>query len=143
FWGGVSRGIPSARAWLRKLPKGEVIERSVEAFREFGRDRTFFLRVLPVSMLSKVVCIFHFHVLLRGFGLEAPLLALAVIVPIVTCISTLPITPSGLGVRENLYVLMLAAVTIPPAEALLVSLIGFGTSLFWSAIGGFVYLTVR
>ena len=143
FWGGISRGIPSAREWLRKLPKGAVVERSLEAFREFGRDKTFFLRVLPISMLMNVVCIFHFLVLLWGFGLSAPLLALAVIVPMVTSISTLPITPSGLGVRENLYVLMLAAVAIPPAEALLVSLIGFGTSLFWSVIGGFVYLTVK
>lgn len=145
FWGGVSKGFPQARLWLRKLPKSEMLERSLDAFREFGRDKTFLLRVLPISMLANVVCIFHFLTLLWGFGLNAPLIALAVIVPIVTCISTLPITPSGLGVRENLYVAMLAApgIFIPPAEALLVSLIGFGTSLFWSAIGGFVYLTVK
>jgi putative solute:sodium symporter small subunit len=48
-------------------------------------------------------------------------------------------------VRENLYVWFLATkgIGIPFAEALLISLIGFGTSLFWSAIGGLVYLTVK
>ena len=145
FWGGVSKGIPQARTWLRKLPKGELLERSIEAFREFGRDKTFFLRVLPVSMLANIVCIIHFMTLIWGFHLDAPLLAIAAIVPIVTCISTLPITPSGLGVRENLYVWFLATegVNIPYAEALLISLIGFGTSLFWSMVGGLVYLTVR
>jgi glycosyltransferase 2 family protein len=145
FWGGVSKGLPKARIWLRKLPKGEMLERTLEAFREFGRDRWFLLRVLPVSMLSNLVCVAHFLVLLRGFGLDAPVLAIAVIVPMVTCISTLPITPSGLGVRENLYVWMLAAplVNIPPAEALLVSLVGYATSLFWSVIGGLVYATVK
>lgn len=145
FWGGVSRGIPRAREWLRKLPKGEMLERSVEAFREFGRDKTFFLRVLPISILANVVCIFHFMTLIWGFHLQAPLLLIAAIVPIVTCISTLPITPSGLGVRENLYVWFLtsSAIGIPYAESLLISLIGFGTSLFWSAIGGLVYMTVR
>jgi uncharacterized protein (TIRG00374 family) len=145
FWGGVSRGIPKARTWLRKLPKGQTLEQSIEAFREFGRDRTFFLRVLPVSMLANLVCILHFMTLIWGFHLDAPLLAIAVVVPIVTCISTLPITPSGLGVRENLYVLFLAAssIKIPYAQALLISLIGFGTSLFWSIIGGFIYMTVK
>lgn len=145
FWGGVSKGIPKARIWLRKMPKGEMIERSIEAFREFGRDKTFFLRVLPIAMLANLVCIAHFMTLIWGFHLEAPVVAIAAIVPIVTCISTLPITPSGLGVRENLYVWFLATagIGIPYAEALLISLIGFGTSLFWSAIGGLVYVSVR
>ncbi len=145
FWGGVSKGFPQVRVWLAKLPKWDMIERSIEAFREFGRDRMFFLRVLPVSMLANVVCIVHFLTLIWGFHLDAPLLAIATIVPIVTCISTLPITPSGLGVRENLYVWFLATqgIGIPYAEALLISLVGFGTSLFWSAVGGLVYLTVK
>ena len=145
FWGGVSKGVPKARLWLRRLPKGDMLERSIEAFREFGRDKTFFLRVLPVSMLANLVCIAHFMTLIWGFHLTAPILAVAAIVPIVTCISTLPITPSGLGVRENLYVWFLATqgIGIPPAEALLISLIGFGTSLFWSVIGGLVYVSVK
>jgi glycosyltransferase 2 family protein len=143
FWGGVSKGIPGARDWLRRLPKGEMLERSIEAFREFGRDKTFILRVLPISMLSNLVCILHFLVLIWGFHLSAPPRVISAIVPIVTCVSTLPITPSGLGVRENLYVWFLEVVRIPYAEALLISLVGFGTSLFWSALGGLVYLTVR
>ncbi|MGZ8899547.1 MAG: lysylphosphatidylglycerol synthase transmembrane domain-containing protein [Limisphaerales bacterium] len=145
FWGGVSKGVPKARLWLRRLPKGELLERSIEAFRHFGRDKTFFLRVLPISMLANLVCILHFLTLIWGFHLTAPILAIAAIVPIVTCISTLPITPSGLGVRENLYVWFLATpgIGIPYAEALLISLIGFGTSLFWSAIGGLVYVSVK
>jgi glycosyltransferase 2 family protein len=145
FWGGVSKGIPGAREWLRRLPKGEMLERSIEAFREFGRDKTFFLRVLPISMLANLVCILHFLVLIWGFHLSAPARAVGAVVPIVTCISTLPITPSGLGVRENLYVWFLAepALRIPYAQALLISLVGFGTSLFWSALGGVVYLTVK
>lgn len=145
FWGGVSKGLPQARMWVRRLPKGDLLERSIEAFREFGRDKTFFLRVLPVAMLANVVCIVHFLTLIWGFHLEAPLVAIAAIVPIVTCISTLPITPSGLGVRENLYVwfLFTPGIGIGPAEALLISLIGFATSLFWSAIGGLVYVSVK
>lgn len=145
FWGGVSKGVPKARLWLRRLPKGDMLERSIEAFREFGRDKTFFLRVLPISMLANLVCVLHFLTLIWGFHQQAPLIAIAAIVPIVTCISTLPITPSGLGVRENLYVwfLFTPGIGIPPAQALLISLIGFGTSLFWSAIGGLVYVTVK
>jgi glycosyltransferase 2 family protein len=145
FWGGLSRGIPQARVWLRKLPKGELMERSIEAFREFGRDRTFLLRVLPISMLGNAFCILLVLMLIWGFHLDAPVLAVSAIVMIVTCISSLPITPSGLGVRENLYVWFFTTpgMDIPSAQALLISLVGYATSLVWSLIGGFVYLTVR
>ena len=123
----------------------QAIQRSIEAFREFGRDRTFFLRVLPISILGNIICILHFMVLIWAFHLTAPIKPMAAIIPVVTCISTLPITPSGLGVRENLYVWFLAAdgINIPYAEALLISLVAFGTSLLWSAIGGLVYLNVK
>ena len=145
FWGGVSRRVPKAREWLRRLPKGQSIERSLEAFREFGRDKGFFWRILPISTLLNVVLVLHFYVLTLGFHLQVPLLALAAIVPVVTSISALPITPSGLGVRENLYVWMLAVpmLAVPEGKALLLSLVGYAGSLFWSAIGGAVYLTLR
>lgn len=145
FWGGVSTRFPNARKWLRRLPKADFLEKSIEAFREFGRDRTFLLRILPVSMLLNAVCVLHFMTLIWGFGLKAPVLALFAIVPMVTSISALPIAPGGLGVRENLYVWMLSApqVNIPHSQALLLSLIGYGGSLVWSAVGGFVYLTLK
>ncbi len=145
FWGGVSRRVPKAREWLRRLPKGQSFERSLEAFREFGRDRGFFWRILPISTLLNAVLVIHFYVLTLGFHLNVPFLALAAIVPVVTSISALPITPSGLGVRENLYVWMLAVplLAVPEGKALLLSLVGYAGSLFWSAVGGVVYLTLR
>ena len=145
FWGGVTKTFPKAREWLRRLPKGPEIERSLAAFREFGRDKTFFLRVLPVSMAANFLCVILVLFLVWGFGLNAPFDALSLVVLVATCISSLPITPSGLGVRENLYVMFLAAppISIKPAEGLLISLVGYSTSLFWSMIGGFVYLLVK
>ena len=67
------------------------------------------------------------------------------IVPIVICISALPITPSGLGVRENLYVIMLAApaINIAATHALSLSLLAYAGSLFWSLVGGLVYACLK
>lgn len=145
FRGGVSKRFPKARDYLKRLPKGEMLERSLEAFREFGRNRRFWLEVIPICILSNIIIIFHFLALTWGFRLHVSPIALAEIVPTVTSISALPITPSGLGVRENLYVWMLASpgVNIEAAIALLLSLVGYATSLAWSLIGGIVYITQR
>jgi hypothetical protein len=145
FWGGLSRAVPNARAWLRRLPKADVLEQALEAFRHFGRDPFFLLRATGVSALLNMACVFQLMSLGAGLGIEVPWQVWLVIVPTIICISALPITPSGLGVRENLYVLTLAGagLQVPATQALAVSLLAYFGFLVWSLIGGVVYLSLR
>ena len=63
----------------------------------------------------------------------------------IVCIAALPISPSGIGVRENLFVQMLAvpAIGAHATPALSLSLLALAGSLFWSLIGGIVYMMFR
>ena len=65
-----------------------------------------------------------------------------VAVPTIICISALPVTPSGLGVRENLFVMTLTVpeIGIASTHALSLSLLAYAGSLFWSLVGGIIYL---
>ncbi len=141
FWGGVSKAWPRFRALLAKLPKGDQVERAVEACRQFGREHHFVYPVFLLSMVLNAICVLQIVALVKGMGLPVPTLALFAIVPIIVSISALPITPSGLGVRENLYVLMLTipAINIEATQALSLSLLAYSGSLIWSVIGGMVY----
>ena len=145
FRGGVSRKWGGARDWLRRLPQGERIDRLLESCREFGRQPLFLTRTLGVSMALNAFCVLQVLVLCRGLRLEVPVIALFLIVPIIICISAVPVTPAGLGVRENLFVFLLAGATlqVPPTLALAVSLLAYAGSLFWSIVGGIVYVTFR
>jgi uncharacterized protein (TIRG00374 family) len=143
FWGGVSKGFPSARTWLRKFPQAERIERSMDACRAFGRARAFLGKSFLVSMALNVCCVLQIMSLAWGMGASISTMALFAIVPIIYCISALPITPSGLGVRENLFVWMLGVLSINPTSALSISLLAYAGSLFWSLVGGVVYLSLK
>jgi len=145
FWGGVSRAWPRARAWLRRAPKGELLERCLDACRSFGRAPRFLAEVLGISMLLNAVCVLQYVALARGLNLALSPLTLFLTVPMVICLSALPITPSGLGLRENLYVLLLTGpgIGIAPTEALSLSLLAYAGSLLWSLIGGVVYVGLR
>jgi glycosyltransferase 2 family protein len=145
FRGGVSRRWTGARVWLRKLPKGEWLERSLDNCREFGKQRGFVSRALALSMLLNFVCVLQFWVLARGLSMSVSLLALCLVVPTVICIAAVPIAPAGLGVRENLFVQMLAssAIGADPTDALSLSLLAFAGSLFWGLIGGVVYMMFK
>ncbi len=142
FRGGVSKTWSGARHWLRRLPKGEWIERSLYSCRTFGREPGFVTRAVALSMLLNLLCVLQFYVITRGLPkTDVSFLALCLVVPTVICISAVPIAPSGLGVRENLLVSLLAASAIgaTATSALSLSLLAYAGSLFWSLVGGIVY----
>jgi len=145
FWGGLSRRWRGAREWLRRLPQGAWLERSLISCREFGRNRHFFLRMVLLSMALNVLCVAQYVVLARGLSIGVPPVVWLFVVPSIICISALPITPSGLGIRENLYVAILAGAPFLVAEtsALTISLLAYAGSLAWSVIGGIVYLFLK
>jgi glycosyltransferase 2 family protein len=145
FYGGVTRRWSGARDWLRRLPKGDWLEHTLESCRQFGREPFFLTRTLLISMLLNSVTVLQFIVLAYGLGIRVSPQAMFVIVPTIICIASLPITPSGLGVRENLFVIMLAGSSIaaPATSALSLSLLAYAGSLFWSLIGGVVYVLFK
>ena len=142
FWGGISKRWAGARTFLRRLPKGEWLERSLDSCRRFGRTPYFLARALAVSMALNALVVLQWWTVSRGLGMSIPFDLLMMVVPMVICIAALPVTPSGLGVRENLFVHFLHAVTLP-SSALSLSLLAFAGSLIWSLIGGVVYLLLR
>ena len=143
--GGLSKGLPQAREWLRKLPKGDFLERLRESLKPFGRDPAFLLKSFTVSLLLCGVCVLHVQSLVWGLGLDISMRHLFAIVPMITCMVVLPLTPSGLGVRENLFVLMLAVplIGVEHTSALSLSLLCTAGSLSWSLVGGAVYAGLK
>lgn len=145
FRGGLSQRWPRSRDWLRRLPKSALLERAVDAARRFGRVPGFFAKTVGLSMLLNLCCVGQIWVLSAGLGISIPILALFLLVPMIICLAALPITPSGLGVRENLYVWTLAipAFGVPSTLALSLSLLAYAGSLLWSMIGAAVYVAFR
>jgi uncharacterized membrane protein YbhN (UPF0104 family) len=145
LWGGLSRHWPQPRQWLRRLPYGEVLERSLDACRRLGRQPRLLLQTFGLSMALNLVCVLQIWCLTRGLDLAISPVVLLAVVPMIICISALPITPSGLGVRENLYVWILAvpAISVGAAQALAVSLLAYAGSLLWSLLGGVVYVMFK
>jgi uncharacterized protein (TIRG00374 family) len=143
FWGGVSKRFPRARHYLRRLPKGVLLERSLDSCRKFGDEKIFLAKAVAFSLAVNIVMVLQIAVLGGGLDQAIPFTALLVIVPIISCISAVPITPNGLGVREQLFVRMLGVIAIPGTAALSLSLLASAEGLFWSMIGGLVYFGVR
>ena len=98
-----------------------------------------------ISFLTNLLCVAQFWILSEALNMRLRFTDLALIVPLVVVISAIPITPSGLGVREQLFVnlLSISAIGALQSKSLSLSLVAFGTTLVWSVIGGGVYLAFR
>ena len=140
---------------VRRLPKGDSFSRALVACRQFGRHPGFMTRMALWSLAVNVCVVAAFGALAHGLGIVLPdftvlgrslpgQVTLWYVIPAVVCVAALPVTPAGLGVREHLFVWLLAipALGVKPGAALSLSLLGYTVNLLWSVIGGIVYLVL-
>ena len=127
-----------------KLPKGQSIAKGLTSCRLFGKQPGFMWRMAFWSVLMNIANIGTYVAVAHGLRLELPHSVLWFVVPAAVCISAVPITPSGLGLRENLFVGLLAVsavgFNVKHSEAFAVSILGYTVSITWSLVGGIVYM---
>jgi uncharacterized protein (TIRG00374 family) len=76
------------------------------------------------------------YVLALSVGIKLPLITIAWIAAIVAFVRVIPITISGLGIREGLLVFLLGSYGVPPHAAIAYALIIFGVVVTTALIGG-------
>lgn len=144
FWKGFADRLPGLRPLLERLPKYDTMRRMIEACRVYASHPVVLAKTAAVtvavhgfSMLA-IVCIG------KGLGItSATLTDYFLYLPIVNSISAIPITISGFGVREGMYVAMFGRVGVTGAAALALSLLGYFANLFWSLVGAPFYIMHR
>ncbi len=105
-------------------------------------------RYVVCSFLASVVLSVSFYLTffagIRALGETVESSTIMSVMPIVDVVAALPISISGLGVRENTFNFLISQLTgIPPAAAVAASLIGFLFNLFWGIVGGVAIVTAR
>lgn len=58
--------------------------------------------------------------------------------PVISMLSSLPVTVAGLGVREGAAILLLGLYGVPASDAVAASFLSLATSLVWAAVGGYL-----
>ncbi|HVJ58131.1 MAG TPA: lysylphosphatidylglycerol synthase transmembrane domain-containing protein [Terrimicrobiaceae bacterium] len=130
----------SARGLTRRLPKRfpfrKVIIEFTEAYLQFVLA---WRQTLVASLLSILVLLAYFltfYLSARAFGLDVPVVEFFALMPAVDIISALPISLGGFGVREQLFVTLLADLwEVPAAQAVSISLGGALLSMLWGLFG--------
>ena len=119
---------------------GPLIRRAYEAFFIYrGHHRTLFVAVV-CSLLNLFLLTLACYCFGRALEIGRPPRDYFTLVPIISVISAVPLTPGSLGVRESLFVSLFRAVMVTKSHALLLSLMFYAGGVFWSLVGGLVYV---
>lgn len=122
------------RPWWGKLI------RLNEEFRLYRREWRLLASVMAQSTLTLLLTLASVYCILRAFGADLTFAAFAPIYSIITAIDVIPLSISGLGVREGSYVYLLGVVGVRDSMALGTALIVRLIVTILALIGGFLFL---
>jgi hypothetical protein len=136
---------------LRRLPlAGRLLERptvanriaSVHAALDVYRGRRGVLAaVIGISAASRALWIVSCYVFGRALRIDAPLSAYLLVIPLVEVARMVPISLSGLGIREGAVVVLFAFFGVASSAALGLSILVYAPFLLNGLAGGVIYAT--
>lgn len=136
---GVSLWI-SARGMTNRLPKWAPCKKLVAdlgaGYAMLAHQWGVTIRACVLSLAMLIGYFAVFYCAARAFGAEITFVQLCTIMPAADIIAALPISIGGMGVREQVFVLMLGQLAgVAAATAVSISMTGFLLNSTWGAIG--------
>lgn len=129
------------------LPGHRFLIDIATAFSSYARNRGALVGALCYSLLQNVFLFATTIFAACAFATlpGAPkIMTIIETIPIVNTISAIPISLSGIGLREGLFQTLLNTIDgTPKSLAVLISLTSFFLTVLWSLLGGLVYLFYR
>lgn len=104
-----------------------------------GHRRRWFM-ALGISICVQSASVVQIALMGQALGLQVPAMGYAVVVPLVSLLTLLPVSVGGIGVREGSLVLLLRPLGVSEAAALALGLAWFAMNFVMGMVGGLVYL---
>ncbi|BDS07766.1 hypothetical protein NT6N_28060 [Oceaniferula spumae] len=132
--------LVSFRAKLPRMATNKHIESITSSLNIFRSNWKAGAISLAASFALSATYFLAFYAALRTIGEQVAASTIFTVMPIVDVVSALPISISGLGVRERAFDFLISELAgIDTSSAVSASLIGFLFHVFWGLVGG-VYL---
>ena len=128
---------------LRLGNRIKIVSGFYDYFHAYRNQKGVIGKALLLSAFIQLSGILSVYILALGIGQHIPFLACLIFLPLVILFTTLPISISGLGVREGAFVLFFGLVGIKPGVATALSLAWFATFAIGSILGLVEYIRYK
>ncbi len=125
---------------LRLGKRFKTVSEFYEFFGLLNSRKDVIAKAVLISLVVQAMNFSAVALLASALGEDIPVLLLLVFLPIIITVTTIPVSISGLGVREGAFVLLLGLIKIRPEAATSLSLSWFFSTFIGSVPGLIVYI---
>jgi uncharacterized protein (TIRG00374 family) len=115
------------------------IEQLYSSFVSYAVKPDVIVIILAGGLVLQLFRVAYVFLLSKAMGFNVDPAVFFVFVPIISAVMMIPVTVSGIGVREGSYIFLFGYVGLAPAQALGLSALSFALDVTYSLAGGLVY----
>ncbi len=119
---------------FRRIPLGEYLIKFYDAYYQYRSVPGLTLKALLISFLIQNQFVFTAWLVALSVGVKLPYLESLFFISIINLLAMVPVTISGIGVREGGFVALFRGLLLPET-AFVISLLYFGTGVINSLLG--------
>ncbi len=134
--------LRSAMLLIKVLKIGERFARFYDTYYDFRNSKLRVFVGILISFGVQFSYAISAYFAMRSIGLEYPLYRFLFFVPLINMIAMIPVTVSGIGLREGGFVALFSS-GLGREGAILTSLLYYLSGVFASLVGGVLYLTKK
>lgn len=128
---------------LRLGKRIKILSEFYDYFHSYRNQKGIIVKALLISAFVQFSGILAVYILALGIGEHVPFLACLIFLPLIIMFAALPISISGIGIREGAFVLFFGLIGIRPDVATAISLSWFLANASGSLLGLIEYIRYR
>lgn len=120
-----------------------ILSEFYKYFHSYRNKKGIIVKTLLISVFVQLSGILAVYILATGIGEHIPFLACLVFLPLIIMFTALPISISGIGIREGAFILFFGLIGVMPNVATAISLSWFLTGVACNFLGFVEYVRYR
>ena len=137
-----ARGLRLSQKLFSRYRWATLFHQTHCAVSSYGKNKVILLTVFLMSILAVSSKVVIDYIIALSLGLDIRLIYFFIFVPLVSIVTIIPVSISGIGVREGAYVKLLSTIGLAPANSFSISILSFSLSL-WFCIAGAIIYTIK
>lgn len=128
---------------LRLGKRMRTLSEFYDYFHSYWNNKVVIVKASLISIIIQILGISAVYILALGLGQHIPFLACLIFLPIIILFTMLPISISGLGIREGAFVFFFGIIGVKPEVATAISLSWFLSVTIGSLLGLIEYIRYK
>jgi uncharacterized protein (TIRG00374 family) len=125
------------RVRLKRI--ADQVRKVYRSIQEMKGDTKVLWSAFGISLLLQINVVFFHYLISLSLNLDVSIIYYFIIVPIALTVLIAPFSINGIGLREGIFVFLLAGIGVTASEAIAFSLLSFILVLTQAVIGGIIF----